>query len=104
MRERYQHPGAPYELSMETKADLQLVEPSQWTLAKLLEAQTKVSEPLLLYWWVLIHTSQIILSLDANACFNISPIVTTISLHVYYYIMKSTYPIDYLSRPTYFSH
>ncbi|XP_046585614.1 LOW QUALITY PROTEIN: regulator of G-protein signaling 22-like [Haliotis rubra] len=50
MREKYQHPGSPYELSMEWKILLGLVEPSSWSVERLLSIQNKVAEPLVLYW------------------------------------------------------
>ena len=50
MRERYQKHGALLELSREMKADLGLVEPSHWTLERLISVQAKIVEPLLLYW------------------------------------------------------
>lgn len=50
MRERYQKPGAVFELSTETKLQMQLHEPSQWTMDRIAKIQNKMAEPLVLYW------------------------------------------------------
>ena len=42
MRERYQKNGAPLELPTNMKKHLGVVEPSQWTMAKLKVIQNKV--------------------------------------------------------------
>ncbi|KAK7502187.1 hypothetical protein BaRGS_00006551 [Batillaria attramentaria] len=50
MREKYHKHGAPYEISLETKVSLGLTEPSQWTVSRLQAVQSRVAEPLVLYW------------------------------------------------------
>ena len=53
MREKYYKQGAAYELSNETKQELGLAEPAQWTLDRLDSVQYRMAEPLLLYWYSL---------------------------------------------------
>ena len=52
MREKYHKQGAPYEISPEFKAALGLSEPSHWTVEKLQAVQSRVAEPLVVYWSV----------------------------------------------------
>ena len=52
MRERYLKHGGAYELSTEMKAELNLALPSHWTLDKLTAVQTRIAEPLIVYWSV----------------------------------------------------
>ena len=50
LRERYHQNGAPFELPQQTKRQLGLQEPSQWTRDNLCAVQSKMVEPLVLYW------------------------------------------------------
>ena len=52
LRDKYFKQGAPYELSAETKQELGLAEPTQWTLDRLNAVQYRMAEPLVLYWYV----------------------------------------------------
>ncbi|KAK3091838.1 hypothetical protein FSP39_023074, partial [Pinctada imbricata] len=50
LREQYHKPGAMYELSREQKNELGLVENVSWEVDKLLSVQSKIAEPLIIYW------------------------------------------------------
>lgn len=53
MKEQYLNPGAPLQLSEETKVELGLNRTSNWSAERLLSAQRKIVKPLLFYWWAL---------------------------------------------------
>ena len=55
MRERFQKHGAALELSLETKTELGVTEPTQWTIERMKQIQNRIAEPLVLYWYDLYY-------------------------------------------------